>query len=125
MNFYEQVNKKLKNRAFQDDDKETATKLTQLDLQKWSKRVNDVDLLYADAINLGGWDFFEAFRHGEISQDFFVSIVKALRKSAAIRDSKLIRAVITTSAVAAVGGSKVKRPLQKIDETLNQEAYGD
>lgn len=125
MNYYDEINKKLPNQTFVNEDEETKRKLIQLDLERWAKRVNSVDLLYADAISMGGWEFFKAFKEGEISRDFFVSIVKALRKSTAIRDSKLIRAVITTSAVAAIGGNKAKKPIQKIDEALNEEAYGD
>lgn len=121
--YYAKVNAKLKNRTFQDVDTETQKKLNEATLKNWRRRVNPVDMAYADALALGGWDFFCAYASGALDSDFATSILKALRKREAQHDAKLIQAVISTSAVAAVGGKKARGPLTKLDQELNKEAY--
>ena len=123
--YYAKVNAKLKNRAFQDVDTETQRKLNEATLKNWRRRVNPVDMAYADALALGGWDFFWAYITGYLDTDFATSVLKALRKREAQHDAKLIQAVISTSAVAAMGGKKARQPLTKLDKELNKGAYDD
>lgn len=121
--YYESVNKRLKNRAFQDVDAATQHKLNEATLKNWRRRVNPVDMAYADALALGGWDFFLAYASGALDSDFATSVLKALRKREAQHDAKLIQAVIATSSVAALGGKKARSPLSRLDKELNKEAY--
>lgn len=121
--YYAKINAGLKNRAFQDVDTDTQRKLNEATLKNWRRRVNPVDMAYADALALGGWDFFWAYITGYLDTDFATSVLKALRKREAMHDAKLIQAVISTSAVAAMGGKKARQPLTKLDQELNKEAY--
>ena len=123
--YYEQKNKQLKNRLFQDVDADTQKKLNQATLKNWHRRVNQVDMAYADALALGGWDFFWAYVTGYLDTDFATSVLKALRKREAMHDAKLIQAIISTSSAAALGGKKARPALTKLDQQLNGEAYGD
>ena len=123
--YYEQKNKELKNRLFQDVDAETQKKLNQATLKNWHRRVNQVDMAYADALALGGWDFFCAYVSGALDTDFATSVLKALRKREAQHDAKIIQAIISTSSAAALGGKKARPALTKLDQQLNGEAYGD
>ena len=123
--YYEQKNKQLKNRLFQDVDAETQKKLNQATLKNWHRRVNQVDMAYADALALGGFDFFWAYATGYLDTDFATSVLKALRKREAIHEAKIIQAIISTSSAAALGGKKARPALTKLDQELNGEAYGD
>lgn len=123
--WYEQKNKQLKNRLFQDVDPETQKKLNQATLKSWHRRVNQVDMAYADALALGGFDFFMAYVNGYLDSDFATSVLKALRKREAIHEAKIIQAIISTSSAAALGGKKARPALSKLDQKLNGEAYGD
>lgn len=125
--YYENINKKLKNRAFQDDDAETQRRLNAIELKRWRRRVNPVDLAYSDALALGGWDFFVAYTTGtapdgtELPPEFATSILKALRKREAMHDAKLIQAVLINGAISQ-GGKKTKNMIDKADSALNAEA---
>ena len=123
--YYARVNRKLKNRAFQDVDEKTQRKLTQVALRSWRRKVNDVDMAYADALALGGYEFFRDYCTGAIPAEFAVSIVKALRKREAQHEAKVIQAIISTSSASALGGKKARPALSKLDKELNQEAYGE
>lgn len=123
--YYNEVNKKLKNRAFQDVDPETQRKLNEMTLKSWRRRVNQVDMAYADALALGGFDFFMAYANGYLDSDFATSVLKALRKREAMHEAKIIQAIITTSSARTMGGKKAKPMLESLDKRLNGEAYGD
>lgn len=123
--YYNEINKKLKNRAFQDVDPETQRKLNEMTLKSWRRRVNQVDMAYADALALGGFDFFMAYANGYLDSDFATSVLKALRKREAIHEAKIIQAIITTSSARTMGGKKAKPMLARLDKRLNGEAYGD
>lgn len=123
--YYNEINKKLKNRAFQDVDPETQRKLNEITLKSWRRRVNQVDMAYADALALGGFDFFMAYALGALDSDFATSVLKALRKREAIHEAKVIQAIITTSSARTMGGKKAKTMLENLDKRLNGEAYGD
>ena len=123
--YYAKINAKLKNRAFQDVDTETQRKLNEATLKNWRRRVNPVDMAYADALALGGWDFFWAYVTGYLDTDFATSVLKALRKREAMHEAKIIQAIISTSSAAALGGKKARPALTKLDQQLNGEAYGD
>lgn len=125
--FYAEANKKLKNRAFLDDDAETQRRLNELELKKWRRRVNPIDLAYADALALGGWEFFVAYTTGaapdgtDLPPEFATSILKALRKREALHEAKLIQAVLINGAISQ-GGKKTKKMIDKADSALNEEA---
>lgn len=123
--YYENINKQLKNRAFQDVDEKTQRKINELVLKNWDKRVNPVDMLYADALALGGYEFFNDYINGNIDPVFAITIIKALRKREAIHEAKLINAIISTSSAAAIGGKKARPALKKLSDELNQEAYDE
>lgn len=123
--YYNEINKKLKNRAFQDVDPETQRKLNEMTLKSWRRRVNQVDMAYADALALGGFDFFMAYANGYLDTDFATSVLKALRKREAIHEAKIVQAIITTSSARTMGGKKAKPMLERLDKRLNGEAYGD
>ena len=123
--YYERKNKELKNRLFQDVDAETQKKLNQAALKNWHRRVNQVDMAYADALALGGFDFFMAYANGYLDTNFATSVLKALRKREAMHEAKIIQAIISTSSAAALGGKKARPALTKLDQELNGEAYGD
>lgn len=121
--YYREVNKKLKNRTFLDVDEETQRKLNQAALKSWHRKVNDVDMAYADALALGGYEFFRDYCTGAIPAEFAVSIVKALRKREAQHEAKIIQAILN-----GCGSINSKRPgqiLKRTDRALNKEAYGD
>lgn len=119
--YYAKINAKLKNRAFQDISAEDQARLVRSRLNEWDRRVSDVDLLYADALALGGWDFLEAFLNNDMNNDFFITMVKALRKREARHDAKLIKAILTTGAIAQ-GGKKTGQMINRVDKQLNEEA---
>ena len=125
--WYEQKNKKLKNRLFQDLDESEQRKLNSLTLKNWHRRVNPVDMAYADALALGGYDFFIAYASGALDSEFATSVLKALRKREAQHEAKIIQAIIATSSASVTSGLKGNRGLRskldKLDKTLNQEAY--
>lgn len=125
--WYEQKNKKLKNRLFQDLDENEQRKLNSLTLKNWHRRVNPVDMAYADALALGGYDFFIAYASGALDSEFATSVLKALRKREAQHEAKIIQAIIATSSASVTSGLKGNRAmrskLDKLDKTLNQEAY--
>lgn len=121
--YYREINKKLKNRTFLDVDEETQRKLNQAALKNWHRKVNDVDMAYADALALGGYEFFRDYCTGAIPAGFAVSIVKALRKREAQHEAKIIQAILN-----GCGSINSKRPgqiLKRTDRALNKEAYGD
>lgn len=125
--WYEEKNKKLKNRLFQDLDENEQRKLNSLTLKNWHRRVNPVDMAYADALALGGYEFFIAYASGALDSEFATSVLKALRKREAQHEAKLIQAIIATSSASVASGLKGNRSLRskldKLDKTLNQEAY--
>lgn len=125
--WYEQKNKKLKNRLFQDLDESEQRKLNSLTLKNWHRRVNPVDMAYADALALGGYEFFIAYASGALDSEFATSVLKALRKREAQHEAKIIQAIIATSSASVTSGLKGNRGLRskldKLDKTLNQEAY--
>lgn len=128
--YYNKINGKLKNRAFLDTTVEQQRKLNELELKKWARRVNPVDLAYADALALGGFEFFLAYTTGQTADgrffptNFATSILKGLRKREALHDAKIIQAILNTGAIAQ-GGKKTGAMIKKVDEALNKEAYGD
>ena len=92
-------------------------------LKNWHRKVNDVDMAYADALALGGYEFFRDYCTGAIPAGFAVSIVKALRKREAQHEAKIIQAILN-----GCGSINSKRPgqiLKRTDRALNKEAYGD
>lgn len=125
--WYEEKNKKLKNRLFQDLDESEQRKLNSLTLKNWHRRVNPVDMAYADALALGGYEFFIAYASGALDSEFATSVLKALRKREAQHEAKIIQAIIATSSASVASGLKGNRALRskldKLDKTLNQEAY--
>lgn len=125
--WYEEKNKKLKNRLFQDLDENEQRKLNSLTLKNWHRRVNPVDMAYADALALGGYEFFVAYASGALDSEFATSVLKALRKREAQHEAKIIQAIIATSSASVASGLKGNRSLRskldKLDKTLNQEAY--
>ena len=125
--WYEEKNKKLKNRLFQDLDESEQRKLNSLTLKNWHRRVNPVDMAYADALALGGYEFFIAYASGALDSEFATSVLKALRKREAQHEAKIIQAIIATSSASVASGLKGNRGLRskldKLDKTLNQEAY--
>lgn len=125
--WYEEKNKKLKNRLFQDLDENEQRKLNSLTLKNWHRRVNPVDMAYADALALGGYEFFIAYASGALDSEFATSVLKALRKREAQHEAKIIQAIIATSSASVASGLKgnrgLKSKLDKLDKTLNQEAY--
>lgn len=125
--WYEEKNKKLKNRLFQDLDENEQRKLNSLTLKNWHRRVNPVDMAYADALALGGYEFFIAYASGALDSEFATSVLKALRKREAQHEAKIIQAIIATSSASVASGLKGNRAmrskLDKLDKTLNQEAY--
>lgn len=125
--WYEEKNKKLKNRLFQDLDESEQRKLNSLTLKNWHRRVNPVDMAYADALALGGYEFFIAYASGTLDSEFATSVLKALRKREAQHEAKIIQAIIATSSASVASGLKGNRAmrskLDKLDKTLNQEAY--
>lgn len=125
--WYEEKNKKLKNRLFQDLDESEQRKLNSLTLKNWHRRVNPVDMAYADALALGGYDFFIAYASGALDSEFATSVLKALRKREAQHEAKIIQAIIATSSATVASGLKGNRSmrskLNKLDKILNQEAY--
>lgn len=125
--WYEEKNKKLKNRLFQDLDENEQRKLNSLTLKNWHRRVNPVDMAYADALALGGYDFFIAYASGALDSEFATSVLKALRKREAQHEAKIIQAIIATSSASVASGLKGNRGLRSklntLDKTLNQEAY--
>lgn len=125
--WYEEKNKKLKNRLFQDLDENEQRKLNSLTLKNWHRRVNPVDMAYADALALGGYEFFIAYASGALDSEFATSVLKALRKREAQHEAKIIQAIIATSSASVASGLKGNRSLRskldKLDKTLNQEAY--
>lgn len=125
--WYEEKNKKLKNRLFQDLDESEQRKLNSLTLKNWHRRVNPVDMAYADALALGGYEFFIAYASGALDSEFATSVLKALRKREAQHEAKIIQAIIATSSASVASGLKGNRTLRskldKLDKTLNQEAY--
>jgi len=125
--WYEEKNKKLKNRLFQDLDESEQRKLNSLTLKNWHRRVNPVDMAYADALALGGYEFFIAYASGALDSEFATSVLKALRKREAQHEAKIIQAIIATSSASVASGLKGNRAmrskLDKLDKTLNQEAY--
>ena len=125
--WYEAKNKKLKNRLFQDLDESEQRKLNSLTLKNWHRRVNPVDMAYADALALGGYEFFIAYASGALDSEFATSVLKALRKREAQHEAKIIQAIIATSSASVASGLKGNRAmrskLDKLDKTLNQEAY--
>ena len=125
--WYEEKNKKLKNRLFQDLDESEQRKLNSLTLKNWHRRVNPVDMAYADALALGGDEFFIAYASGALDSEFATSVLKALRKREAQHEAKIIQAIIATSSASVASGLKGNRTLRskldKLDKTLNQEAY--
>lgn len=123
--WYRKKNAQLKNRAFLDIDEETQRKLNEMTLKNWRRRVNQVDMAYADALALGGFDFFMAYANGYLDSDFATSVLKALRKREAQHEAKIIQAIIATSSAAALGGKKARPAIEKLDQKLNGEAYGD
>ena len=125
--WYQEKNKKLKNRLFQDLDESEQRKLNSLTLKNWHRRVNPVDMAYADALALGGYEFFIAYASGALDSEFATSVLKALRKREAQHEAKIIQAIIATSSASVASGLKGNRAmrskLDKLDKTLNQEAY--
>jgi len=121
--YYAEVNKKLKNRTFLDIDEQTQRRLNQAALKNWRRKVNDVDMAYADALALGGYEFFRDYCTGAIPAEFAVSIVKALRKREAQHEAKIIQAVL--NGCASVRAKKPYPIIRKTDKALNEEAYGD
>lgn len=125
--WYQEKNKKLKNRLFQDLDESEQRKLNSLTLKNWHRRVNPVDMAYADALALGGYEFFIAYASGALDSEFATSVLKALRKREAQHEAKIIQAIIATSSASVASGLKGNRSmrgkLDKLDKTLNQEAY--
>lgn len=125
--WYEEKNKKLKNRLFQDLDESEQRKLNSLTLKNWHRRVNPVDMAYADALALGGYEFFIAYASGTLDSEFATSVLKALRKREAQHEAKIIQAIIATSSASVASGLKgnygLRSRLNKLDKTLNQEAY--
>lgn len=121
--YYEQKNKELKNRLFQDVDVETQKKLYQTTLKSWHRKVNDVDMAYADALALGGYEFFRDYCTGAIPAEFAVSIVKALRKREAQHEAKIIQAIL--NGCGSVNSKHPGKILKRTDRALNKEAYGD
>ena len=125
--WYEEKNKKLKNRLFQNLDESEQRKLNSLTLKNWHRRVNPVDMAYADALALGGYEFFIAYASGALDSEFATSVLKALRKREAQHEAKIIQAIIATSSASVASGLKGNRAmrskLDKLDKTLNQEAY--
>lgn len=125
--WYEEKNKKLKNQLFQDLDESEQRKLNSLTLKNWHRRVNPVDMAYADALALGGYEFFIAYASGALDSEFATSVLKALRKREAQHEAKIIQAIIATSSASVASGLKGNRALRskldKLDKTLNQEAY--
>lgn len=125
--WYEEKNKKLKNRLFQDLDESEQRKLNSLTLKNWHRRVNPVDMAYADALALGGYEFFIAYASGALDSEFATSVLKALRKREAQHEAKIIQAIIATSSASVTSGLKgnygLRSRLNKLDKTLNQEAY--
>lgn len=119
--YYAGINAKLKNRTMQDISEADQARLVRSRLNEWDKRVSDVDLLYADALALGGWDFLQAFLGNDMNPEFFITMVKALRKREARHDAKMIKAIISTGAIAQ-GGKKTGRMINRIDQQLNKEA---
>lgn len=125
--WYEEKNKKLKNRLFQDLDESEQRKLNSLTLRNWHRRVNPVDMAYADALALGGYEFFIAYASGTLDSEFATSVLKALRKREAQHEAKIIQAIIATSSASVASGLKgngaLRSKVNKLDKTLNQEAY--
>lgn len=125
--WYQEKNKKLKNRLFQDLDESEQRKLNSLTLKNWHRRVNPVDMAYADALALGGYEFFIAYASGALDSEFATSVLKALRKREAQHEAKIIQAIIATSSATVASGLKGNRSmrskLNKLDKILNQEAY--
>ena len=121
--YYEQKNKQLKNRLFQDVDAETQKKLYEATLKSWHRKVNDVDMAYADALALGGYEFFRDYCTGAIPAEFAVSIVKALRKREAQHEAKIIQAIL--NGCGSVTSEHPSKVLKQTDRALNKEAYGD
>lgn len=125
--WYQEKNKKLKNRLFQDLDENEQRKLNSLTLKNWHRRVNPVDMAYADALALGGYEFFIAYASGALDSEFATSVLKALRKREAQHEAKIIQAIIATSSASVASGLKGNRGLRSklntLDKTLNQEAY--
>lgn len=121
--YYAEVNKKLKNRTFLDIDEQAQRRLNQAALKNWRRKVNDVDMAYADALALGGYEFFRDYCTGAIPAEFAVSIVKALRKREAQHEAKIIQAVL--NGCASVRAKKPYPIIRKTDKALNEEAYGD
>lgn len=121
--YYDEVNKKLKNRTFLDIDEQTQRRLNQAALKNWRRKVNDVDMAYADALALGGYEFFRDYCTGAIPAEFAVGIVKALRKREAQHEAKIIQAVL--NGCASVRAKKPYPIIRKTDKALNEEAYGD
>lgn len=125
--WYQEKNKKLKNRLFQDLDESEQRKLNSLTLKNWHRRVNPVDMAYADALALGGYEFFVAYASGALDSEFATSVLKALRKREAQHEAKIIQAIIATSSASVASGLKGNRSMRskvnKLDKTLNQEAY--
>lgn len=121
--YYDEVNKKLKNRTFLDIDEQTQRRLNQAALKNWRRKVNDVDMAYADALALGGYEFFRDYCTGAIPAEFAISIVKALRKREAQHEAKIIQAVL--NGCASVRAKKPYSIIRKTDKALNEEAYGN
>lgn len=121
--YYNEVNKKLKNRTFLDVDEKTQRKLNEMTLRNWRRKVNDVDMAYADALALGGYQFFCDYASGKIPPEFAVSIVKALRKREAQHEAKIIQAIL--NGCASIRAKKPANIIRKTDKALNEGAYGD
>lgn len=121
--WYREKNKKLKNRLFQDLDESEQRKLNSLTLKNWHRRVNPVDMAYADALALGGYEFFIAYASGALDSEFATSVLKALRKREAQHEAKIIQAVL--NGCASVRAKKPYPIIRKTDKALNEEAYGD
>lgn len=119
--YYSEINKKLKNRTFQDVDEKTQHKLNQVVLKNWRRKVNDVDMAYADALALGGYEFFRDYYTGVIPAEFAVSVIKALRKREAQHEAKIIQAVL--NGCGSVRAKKPQNIIRQTDKALNEEAY--